>query len=94
MRNYSIKQIGGPGYGGFYSKQNNSVRSYKPQDTHCSNGGIDYESMTARDERMYNQTEFSKNILLENTKDERQELLRAKKLNSKGRKIILQNKKK
>ena len=45
--------------------------------------------MTSRDEKMYTQNEFYKNIQLDNTKEERIEEMRSQKLNKKGRKIIL-----
>lgn len=61
FKNMSIKKVGGPGFGGFYTKPNDSLRNYNPGDSMMS-GGVDYECMTARDEKMYNQTEFYKNI--------------------------------
>jgi hypothetical protein len=88
FRKYSIKRIGGPGFGGFYSKPISQERMFYPV-ARTPNSAVDYESMTARDEKMYTQSEFYKNIQLENTRQEREDELRAKKMNKTLGKIVL-----
>jgi hypothetical protein len=55
MRNYSKKSVGGPGFGGFYLKPYSELRNYTT-DISFKRSGVDYESMTARDDKMFTQT--------------------------------------
>jgi hypothetical protein len=88
MKNYSTRNVGGPGFGGYHRKATSTLRNYNVSMSEHNTSVIDYESMTSRDARMYTQTEFYKNILLENTREEREEAMKAKKLKNKG-KILL-----
>ena len=63
--------MGGPGFGGYYKKPYSQLRNYN-NNLSFKTSGVSYESMTARDEKMYTQTEFYKNIQLDNTKEERE----------------------
>jgi hypothetical protein len=51
--------------------------------------GVDYEYMTARDDKSYTQTGFYKNVVLDNTKEERELEIKAKK--EKKKVILIKN---
>ena len=88
MKKYQMKKIGGPGHGGFYKDPkgqtcNDFGTNYfdplaaQHQILNYANGKkslrkVDFNQYKSRDDTMYNQNQFHKNIVLDNSKPERE----------------------
>ena len=88
MKKYQIKKIGGPGHGGYYKDprgptSNDFGTNYfdpltaQQQILNYANGKkslrkVDFNQYKGRDDSMYNQNQLYKNVVLDNSKEERE----------------------